>query len=159
VPIGRSAAVSKNPAPRRNRAESFSPRRNASPMVPALRKRPSWPEVHRPPERAAKQQRAPLRRRILFYHHSDPHYGFTNFSKHPVIYKNKRYPTSEHLFQSFKVSYFKKKSRRVLFNGLSSKIIVPTLLSIFVCVALSDRVLHYQKHAAFSLKCGLIGWV
>jgi diaminohydroxyphosphoribosylaminopyrimidine deaminase/5-amino-6-(5-phosphoribosylamino)uracil reductase len=41
--------------------------------------------------------------RILFYHKHDPHYGFTNFSEHPVTYKGKRYPTSEHLFQSFKV--------------------------------------------------------
>ncbi|KAF9002456.1 hypothetical protein BDQ17DRAFT_1168524, partial [Cyathus striatus] len=40
--------------------------------------------------------------RILFYHKHEPHYGFTNFSSHPVYYKNKKYPTSEHLFQSFK---------------------------------------------------------
>ncbi|KAJ3888024.1 hypothetical protein F5879DRAFT_970177 [Lentinula edodes] len=42
------------------------------------------------------------RPRVLFYHKHHPHYGFTNFSPHPVIYKGKRYPTSEHLFQSFK---------------------------------------------------------
>ncbi|KAI0784007.1 hypothetical protein BC629DRAFT_1272313, partial [Irpex lacteus] len=42
------------------------------------------------------------RPRILFYHKHDPHYGFTNFSPHPVMYKGKKYPTSEHLFQSFK---------------------------------------------------------
>jgi len=42
------------------------------------------------------------RTRILFYHKGDPYYGFTNFSPHPVIYKGKKYPTSEHLFQSFK---------------------------------------------------------
>lgn len=49
-------------------------------------------------------RRSPLqaRPRILFYHKADPHYGFTNFSEHAVIYKGKRYPTSEHLFQSFK---------------------------------------------------------
>ncbi|KAJ7683700.1 hypothetical protein B0H17DRAFT_1205000 [Mycena rosella] len=46
--------------------------------------------------------RTPTRARILFYHKTDPHYGFTNFSAHPVFYDNKRYPTSEHLFQSFK---------------------------------------------------------
>ena len=40
---------------------------------------------------------------ILFYHKDEPHYGFTNFSAHPVDYCGKRYPTSEHLFQSFKV--------------------------------------------------------
>lgn len=43
------------------------------------------------------------RPRILFYHKHDPHYGFTNFSYHPVLYEGKEYPTSEHLFQSFKV--------------------------------------------------------
>ncbi|RDB29280.1 hypothetical protein Hypma_014877 [Hypsizygus marmoreus] len=42
------------------------------------------------------------RPRVLFYHKNDPHYGFTNFSAHPVTYKGKKYPTSEHLFQSFK---------------------------------------------------------
>ncbi|KAJ2917349.1 hypothetical protein MD484_g3081, partial [Candolleomyces efflorescens] len=49
-------------------------------------------------------RRSPVqpRRKILFYHKNDPYYGFTNFSAHPVIYRGKRYPTSEHLFQSFK---------------------------------------------------------
>ncbi|KAJ4498804.1 hypothetical protein C8R41DRAFT_816494 [Lentinula lateritia] len=42
------------------------------------------------------------RPQVLFYHKHHPHYGFTNFSPHPVIYKGKRYPSSEHLFQSFK---------------------------------------------------------
>jgi len=42
------------------------------------------------------------RAKILFYHKHQPHYGFTNFSPHPVMYNGKRYPTSEHLFQSFK---------------------------------------------------------
>ncbi|KAE9399603.1 DUF1768-domain-containing protein [Gymnopus androsaceus JB14] len=42
------------------------------------------------------------RHRILFYRRAKPHYGFTNFSAHPVWYNGKRYPTSEHLFQSFK---------------------------------------------------------
>lgn len=45
----------------------------------------------------------PLPKRILFYHKHNPHYGFTNFSSHPVVYNGKKYPTSEHLFQSFKV--------------------------------------------------------
>ena len=43
-------------------------------------------------------------KRILFYHANDPYYGFTNFSPDPVEYRGKRYPTSEHLFQSLKVS-------------------------------------------------------
>jgi hypothetical protein len=45
------------------------------------------------------------RHRILFYHKHDPHYGFTNFSAHPVVFQGKTYPTSEHLFQSFKVIF------------------------------------------------------
>lgn len=40
---------------------------------------------------------------ILFYDKNDPFYEFTNFSPHEVIYKGKRYPTSEHLFQALKV--------------------------------------------------------
>ena len=44
------------------------------------------------------------RPKILFYNKGEPYYGFTNFSPHPVDYRGKRYPTSEHLFQSFKVS-------------------------------------------------------
>ncbi|KIJ94264.1 hypothetical protein K443DRAFT_134796 [Laccaria amethystina LaAM-08-1] len=39
---------------------------------------------------------------IFFYHKHDRHYGFTNFSDHPVCYERMMYPTSEHLFQSFK---------------------------------------------------------
>lgn len=46
-----------------------------------------------------------LRSRILFYHKQDPYYGFTNFSPHNVRYNGKVYPTSEHLFQSFKVRF------------------------------------------------------
>ena len=56
------------------------------------------------PRRVSPSNSAPTaRQRILFYHKDDPHYGFTNFSAHPVIYNGKKYPTSEHLFQSFKV--------------------------------------------------------
>jgi len=46
-------------------------------------------------------------KRILFYHAHDPHYGFTNFSSDPVEYQGKIYPTSEHLFQSLKVSRYR----------------------------------------------------
>jgi len=46
--------------------------------------------------------RSPVRTRIYFYNFNEPHYGFTNFSPHLVTYKGKVYPTSEHLFQSFK---------------------------------------------------------
>lgn len=40
---------------------------------------------------------------VLFYDKNDPFYEFTNFSSHDVIYKGKKYPTSEHLFQALKV--------------------------------------------------------
>ncbi|KII89717.1 hypothetical protein PLICRDRAFT_174559 [Plicaturopsis crispa FD-325 SS-3] len=42
------------------------------------------------------------RRRIYFYHKRNPYNGFSNFSLHPVTYKGRDYPTSEHLFQSMK---------------------------------------------------------
>jgi len=63
----------------------------------ALRMSSATPVPHR-----RGSPRTPTRARILFYNKTDPHYGFTNFSSHPVFYDNKRYPTSEHLFQSFK---------------------------------------------------------
>ncbi|KIK98136.1 hypothetical protein PAXRUDRAFT_824207 [Paxillus rubicundulus Ve08.2h10] len=53
-------------------------------------------------EGSAKQKQEQPPRRILFYHVNDPYYGFTNFSPDPVEYQGKRYPTSEHLFQSLK---------------------------------------------------------
>jgi len=43
-------------------------------------------------------------RQILFYDKNRPHYGFTNFSEHPITYKGHVYPTSEHLFQCMKVN-------------------------------------------------------
>jgi hypothetical protein len=60
------------------------------------------------------------RPRILFYHKHDPHYGFTNFSAHPVTYMGKRYPTSEHLFQSFKVSWLISLLRLISLSGTVS---------------------------------------
>lgn len=44
-------------------------------------------------------------KKILFYDKSRPHYGFTNFSPHPVEYLGRRYPTSEHLFQALKFTH------------------------------------------------------
>ncbi|KAF5370428.1 hypothetical protein D9615_009722 [Tricholomella constricta] len=61
-----------------------------------LTPKPSPPGSPGPPKSPCQRQR------ILFYHKHDPHYGFTNFSDHPVMYDGKKYPTSEHLFQSFK---------------------------------------------------------
>lgn len=65
---------------------------------------PPLPDI---PRRSSPVKTSPIRPRILFYHKHDPHYGFTNFSSHPVIYNGRKYPTSEHLFQSFKVRSFK----------------------------------------------------
>jgi hypothetical protein len=47
----------------------------------------------------------PLRQRkeTKFYHKGQPYYEFTNFAPYDIIHKGKRYPTSEHLFQAFKV--------------------------------------------------------
>ncbi|KAG1743472.1 hypothetical protein EDB19DRAFT_1633326, partial [Suillus lakei] len=39
---------------------------------------------------------------IFFYDKHKPFYEFTNFSYHEIKYEGKVYPTSEHLFQSFK---------------------------------------------------------
>ncbi|KAF7374359.1 DUF1768 domain-containing protein [Mycena sanguinolenta] len=72
------------------------PRRSKADMA-TLRMSTVTPMPHR-----RSSPRTPTRARVLFYHKTDPHYGFTNFSSHPVFYDNKRYPTSEHLFQSFK---------------------------------------------------------
>jgi hypothetical protein len=43
------------------------------------------------------------RPKILFCNKDEPYYGFVNSSPHPVDYRGKKYPTTEHLFQSFKV--------------------------------------------------------
>ncbi|KAG2036254.1 hypothetical protein BDR03DRAFT_993005 [Suillus americanus] len=62
-----------------------------------------YPPLTAPPEPVGSSV-APFQRRgrILFYNKHDPYYEFTNFSPHDVVYAGKRYPTSEHLFQSFK---------------------------------------------------------
>lgn len=40
---------------------------------------------------------------IRFYSHTKGNYtSFSNFSPHPVVWKGKTYPTSEHLFQALK---------------------------------------------------------
>ncbi|XP_006459620.1 hypothetical protein AGABI2DRAFT_191527 [Agaricus bisporus var. bisporus H97] len=75
--------------------------------VSSGRKSLSAPASLAPPSRRSnppspnRSPRGP-RPKILFYHKHDPHYGFTNFSPHSVTYNGKVYPTSEHLFQSFK---------------------------------------------------------
>ncbi len=54
---------------------------------------------------------------ILFYDKTAPHYAFTNFSPHPIRYKGEVYPTSEHLFQSFKVSFILYGSSMLIVNS------------------------------------------
>lgn len=84
----------------RPRAQSFSHQTSAVMTRPNARRPPA------PATRNIEQRppRTPTRRRIAFYHKHRPYYGFTNFSPHRVKYQGKEYPTSEHLFQSFKVS-------------------------------------------------------
>ncbi|KAG7451394.1 DUF1768-domain-containing protein [Guyanagaster necrorhizus] len=64
---------------------------------------------HSVPANSFRQSRfgmtSPIANRILFYDKDKPFYFFTNFSAHPVIYNGERYPTSEHLFQSFKFEH------------------------------------------------------
>ncbi|TRM64453.1 hypothetical protein BD626DRAFT_491873 [Schizophyllum amplum] len=60
------------------------------------------PRQHGGRSQAGKAAYPSAQQRILFYHKHDPHYGFTNFSDHPVTYEGKVYPTSEHLFQALK---------------------------------------------------------
>ncbi|KAK0236142.1 hypothetical protein EDD85DRAFT_631094 [Armillaria nabsnona] len=64
---------------------------------------------HSVPANSFRQSRfavtSPTTNRILFYDKDKPYYFFTNFSAHPVVYNGERYPTSEHLFQSFKFEH------------------------------------------------------
>ena len=78
-----------------------------SPVIPGV-----TTNVARPPSRLRKDSYQ--RPRILFYHKHEPHYGFTNFSSHPVLYGGKEYPTSEHLFQSFKVCRVRRRTFAVI---------------------------------------------
>lgn len=98
----------------------------------------------------------PSRPRILFYHKHDPHYGFTNFSDHPVIYKGKKYPTSEHLFQSFKVSIFPGNIYQEFEILCSFRNIARTWENTFAH-ARKDQRWHFQKRAASNLRFGEIG--
>jgi len=84
------------PAPAPRRVPTPSPA-NSSPVIPGVTTTDEmgWKDFF--------GGRSRNRRKILFYNKNEPHYGFTNFSPHPVMYQGKRYPTSEHLFQSFKV--------------------------------------------------------
>lgn len=64
---------------------------------------------------------------ILFYEKNNPFYEFTNFSPHGVIYKGKKYPTSEHLFQALKV-------RVSNFSLVGTDTISYTMVSMALCL-------------------------
>ncbi|KAK7458111.1 hypothetical protein VKT23_010019 [Stygiomarasmius scandens] len=83
-----------------NRASRYQSHRQTLKPSNALKS----PLFSTPPSspRFSSRHNSPIRPKVYFYHKDDPHYGFTNFSPHPVMYNGKRYPTSEHLFQSFK---------------------------------------------------------
>lgn len=136
-------------------AAAASKRVSISPTTP-----PNSPAVWRPQNSFARMPNSaaprptmviavPARRRILFYHKHKPYYGFTNFSAHQVMYNRKRYPTSEHLFQSFKVNlqlvlnHTENTDTRIY----SSKDTVPISQSTFVPAA-SDLVQPSTKHVA-----------
>lgn len=88
---------------RRDSTAKTSPASQGSSRNSNYRSRHDPTKPDSPPSRKSSPSTPQSRPRILFYHKKDPYYGFTNFSEHPVIYKGKKYPTSEHLFQSFKV--------------------------------------------------------
>lgn len=101
--------------------------------------------------------RTPTRHRILFYHRHDPHYGFTNFSAHPVVYQGKRYPTSEHLFQSFKVRF---DILECNFQGLTENLSFKSIARILRSIserALRSLVLLLLRHADFNRKSDRTG--
>ena len=94
--------------PRRRRRSSDAKRSGSAPDFP-------WDTTAPPPKpppaifgemklRNLLRRNSRSRPKILFYNKHEPYYGFTNFSPHPVMYQGKQYPTSEHLFQSLKVS-------------------------------------------------------
>jgi len=93
-PRPRRNSVSHTPIPTPRRMSISSP--VDRPVIPGV----TTNVAHVPNRLRRDSYRRP---RILFYHKHEPYYGFTNFSDHPVEYQGKRYPTSEHLFQSLKV--------------------------------------------------------
>lgn len=120
---------------------------SAPAILSPQRSRRSAPPSPIPPSPTPSAFRGP-RPRILFYHKQDPYYGFTNFSPHPVKYKGKVYPTSEHLFQSFKACY-------LLFrfpipsNHLSSSKAIEMISRSISGFALHIQVWPFPKPAAF----------
>ena len=78
-----------------------------SPSRPSRAPKMGSPSLAPQSQEPALKQHSLGPKRILFYHAHDPYYGFTNFSSDPVEYQGKIYPTSEHLFQSLKVSRYR----------------------------------------------------
>ena len=101
---------------RRGRGRRSSDAKRPTPTpAPALRHTSTPPSPAKPPVipeitttggmgfRNLLRKNSHNRPKILFYNKNEPHYGFTNFSPHAVVYNGKKYPTSEHLFQALKV--------------------------------------------------------
>ncbi|KAG7089293.1 hypothetical protein E1B28_010991 [Marasmius oreades] len=111
-PFQRSKSQNEVHVPTATTPVSPSPPRPRSiqdmPICPTSRYRSRRLTLLKPISNAQTPPNTPItvpRPKVLFYHKHNPHYGFTNFSPHPVFYQGKRYPTSEHLFQSFKFEH------------------------------------------------------
>lgn len=104
-PPSTQSTVKRDPRPRRNSVSHPPAPTHGQMSISSPADRPVIPgvttDVAHVPNRLRKVSYQ--RPSILFYHRHEPHYGFTNFSDHPVVYQDKKYPTSEHLFQSLKV--------------------------------------------------------
>lgn len=112
---------------------SSAQRPSTSPQSSPLTTRPT------PPSNTTFSNEKP--NKILFYHAHDPYYGFTNFSSDPIEYNGKKYPTSEHLFQSHCHSSWN--------AGRSSQSISGRVPRV--------RVWYLTKPTGSALKCDLIG--
>lgn len=101
----RQNSLPQSPPPPTNHQDiaSFDPIRaqQGYPLPPGPNRPVSSPYPQQPQGAGGGGRRRP--RKILFYHRNEDHYGFTNFSPHEVVFNNKAYPTSEHLFQAQKV--------------------------------------------------------
>lgn len=79
------------------------------------------------------------RRTIYFHDRHEVYFGFTNFSLHSLYYEGKKYHTSEHLYQSFKVCILLQCThidRLMIFESLSTSLNWRNT---------SERALHYLE--------------
>ncbi|KAL6299583.1 hypothetical protein BKA93DRAFT_742118 [Sparassis latifolia] len=67
-----------------------------------LRSHPRSNRELRQEEHRRRRPREPEPQPLLFYNRDEPYYEFTNFSHHPIEFRGRVYPTSEHLFQAHK---------------------------------------------------------